>query len=91
MRKNTRPVCIGMRAKCARVREREKMTLSARHEPVTRAGIEIANAVIDSCEKHGLTILELVHILNLEMAKHLKFAIRYEREEITPPLENERI
>lgn len=56
------------------------MTIHPRHDQVTRASIDISQAVVDAVKKHELTYAELVSLLAAALASWTKFEIRSERE-----------
>lgn len=57
------------------------MKLHKRHDAVTKAGLDITQAVVTTVQENELSYAELVHILTAEIAKWTKYAIRDERAE----------
>lgn len=61
------------------------MKLHERHQDVTRAGIDISQAVIDAVVKHRLTFAEIAAILTRELSSRAGYEIRDERVSALDP------
>ena len=56
------------------------MKLHPRHEQMTKAGLEIQEAITAASVKHDLTDAEVISILSVYISSIARFQIRGERE-----------
>lgn len=59
------------------------MKIHPRRVIVARAATEIAQAVVDVTEKHGLTVAEVLTVLVGEMQEYTKYVLRIDRHGTT--------
>ena len=56
------------------------MKLHPRHQPMTRAELDIRDAIGKAVQDHNLTFAELWHVLSMASASWAKGAIKEERK-----------